>query len=472
MKMKKTKIIATIGPASIDKSVLKKMICTGVNVCRINFSHSNHQQARDIVNIVREINDELGTNVAILADLQGPKIRLDLVEEGTRVEKGDRVTITTNQVLGNKEQLSISYKDFAKDVKKGDKILIDDGKLLFEVLKSNGENEVKTKVIHGGAVKSKKGVNLPNTNLSTPSLTRKDLKDLYVAIQENIEWIGLSFVRHSDDIRSLQSIIRSRSSSSRIIAKIEKPEAVEDLENIVKISGGVMIARGDLGVEVPMEQVPALQKRIIRMGMRYSTPVIVATQMMESMIENAAPTRAEVTDVASAVYDGADAVMLSGETSVGKHPLEVIKAMVKIINEVENSGEIKKHEFPPVENNDRFISNSICYQACKLADQVEAKAIVCMTHSGFNAFKISSHRPSSEIAVFTHNKTILNTLSLLWGTHGYYYNENKDTDATVNDVHKRMKKKGLVKKNDFVINVASMPVKEKGKTNMIKLTQI
>ncbi|MGB1294680.1 MAG: pyruvate kinase [Flavobacteriales bacterium] len=470
--MKKTKIIATIGPASIDKNVLKKMISTGVNVCRINFSHSNHQQARDIVSIVREINEELGTNVAILADLQGPKIRLDLVEEGTRVEKGDRVTITTNQVLGNKAQLSISYKDFAKDVKKGDKILIDDGKLLFEVIKSNGEDEVKTKVIHGGPVKSKKGVNLPNTNLSTPSLTRKDLKDLYVAIQENIEWIGLSFVRHSDDIRSLQSIIRSRSSSSRIIAKIEKPEAVEDLENIIKISGGVMIARGDLGVEVPMEQVPALQKRIIRMGMRYSTPVIVATQMMESMIENAAPTRAEVTDVASAVYDGADAVMLSGETSVGKHPLEVIKAMVKIIKEVENSGEIKKHEFPPVENNDRFISNSICYQACKLADQVEAKAIVCMTHSGFNAFKISSHRPSSEIAVFTHNKTILNTLSLLWGTHGYYYNENKDTDATVNDVHKRMKKKGLVKKNDFVINVASMPVKEKGKTNMIKLTQI
>lgn len=470
--MKKTKIIATIGPASIDKNVLKKMISTGVNVCRINFSHSNHQQARDIVSIVREINEELGTNVAILADLQGPKIRLDLVEEGTRVEKGERVTITTNQVLGNKAQLSISYKDFAKDVKKGDKILIDDGKLLFEVIKSNGEDEVKTKVIHGGPVKSKKGVNLPNTNLSTPSLTRKDLKDLYVAIQENIEWIGLSFVRHSDDIRSLQSIIRSRSSSSRIIAKIEKPEAVVDLENIIKISGGVMIARGDLGVEVPMEQVPALQKRIIRMGMRYSTPVIVATQMMESMIENAAPTRAEVTDVASAVYDGADAVMLSGETSVGKHPLEVIKAMVKIIKEVENSGEIKKHEFPPVENNDRFISNSICYQACKLADQVEAKAIVCMTHSGFNAFKISSHRPSSEIAVFTHNKTILNTLSLLWGTHGYYYNENKDTDATVNDVHKRMKKKGLVKKNDFVINVASMPVKEKGKTNMIKLTQI
>jgi len=470
--MKKTKIIATIGPASIDKNVLKKMISTGVNVCRINFSHSNHQQARDIVSIVREINDELGTNVAILADLQGPKIRLDLVEEGTRVEKGDRVTISTNQVLGNKAQLSISYKDFAKDVKKGDKILIDDGKLLFEVIKSNGEDEVKTKVIHGGPVKSKKGVNLPNTNLSTPSLTRKDLKDLYVAIQENIEWIGLSFVRHSDDIRSLQSIIRSRSSSSRIIAKIEKPEAVEDLENIVKISGGVMIARGDLGVEVPMEQVPALQKKIIRMGMRYSTPVIVATQMMESMIENAAPTRAEVTDVASAVYDGADAVMLSGETSVGKHPLEVIKAMVKIIKEVENSGEIKKHEFPPVENNDRFISNSICYQACKLADQVEAKAIVCMTHSGFNAFKISSHRPSAEIAVFTHNKTILNTLSLLWGTHGYYYNENKDTDSTVNDVHKRMKKKGLVKKNDFVINVASMPVKEKGKTNMIKLTEI
>lgn len=470
--MKKTKIIATIGPASIDKTILTKMIQTGVNVCRINFSHSSHQQAREIVQIVREINDELNTNVAILADLQGPKIRLDEVEEGTVIEKGDRVIIQTEKIIGNKSTLSISYKDFAKDVKKGDRILIDDGKLTLEVVKTNGINEVKSKVIHGGVVRSRKGVNLPNTNLSTPSLTRKDLKDLFVALQEDIEWIGLSFVRHSDDIRSLQSIIRSRHSSARVVAKIEKPEAINDLENIIKMTGAVMIARGDLGVEVPMEQVPALQKKIIRMGMRYSTPVIVATQMMESMIDNASPTRAEVTDVASAVYDGTDAVMLSGETSVGKFPLEVIKTMVKIITEVENSGEITKHEFPPVENNDRFISNSICYQACKLADQVEAKAIVCMTHSGFNAFKISSHRPVSEIAVFTHNKNILNTLSLLWGTRGYYYNENKDTDSTINDVHKVLKKQNVVKKGNLVINVASMPVKEKGKTNMIKLTQI
>ena len=319
--MKKTKIIATIGPASIDKTILTKMILTGVNVCRINFSHSNHQQAREIVHLVREINEELNTNVAILADLQGPKIRLHDVEEGTVIERGDRVVIQTDKVLGNKSTLSISYKDFAKDVKKGDRILIDDGKLALEVVKTNGINEVKAKVIHGGVVRSKKGVNLPNTDLSTPSLTRKDLKDLYVAIQEDIEWIGLSFVRHSDDIRSLQSIIRSRDSGARVIAKIEKPEAIQDLENIIKITGAVMIARGDLGVEVPMEQVPALQKKIIRMGMRYSTPVIVATQMMESMIENASPTRAEVTDVASAVYDGTDAVMLSGETSVGKFPL-------------------------------------------------------------------------------------------------------------------------------------------------------
>ncbi|MGB0427519.1 MAG: pyruvate kinase [Flavobacteriales bacterium] len=471
--MKKTKIIATIGPASVKRSMLKKMIQRGVNVCRINFSHSNHRDAREIIELVRELNDELNTNVAILGDLQGPKIRIDDVEAGVVLHANEKLNIQTKKIVGTAKQVSISsYPNFAKDVQKGDVVRIDDGKIDLEVLKTNGVDQVKLKVVHGGPLSSKKGVNLPDTKLSTPSLTRKDLKDLHFAIGEDIEWIGLSFVRHSDDILSLQSILKSRESASRVVAKIEKPEAISDLERIVQLSGAVMIARGDLGVEVPMERVPSIQKRIIRMGMRHATPVIVATQMMESMIESASPTRAEVNDVAGAVYDGADAVMLSGETSVGKYPLEVIDAMVKIINEVEGSGEIVKQEFPPIDNNERFITNSICYQACKLADQVKAKAIMCMTHTGFNAFKISSHRPDAEVFVFTHNKNILNTLSLLWGTHGFYYNETKDSDSTMKDLHQKLKKTKYIKKHDLVINVASMPVKLKGKTNMLKLTAI
>lgn len=470
--MKKTKIVATIGPASMELDTLRQMIKKGVNVARINFSHSSHQQAREIGKRVRQLNEELNTNVAILADLQGPKIRLGLMEEGTTVKKGDQLIIQTEEITGNNERLFISYKDFAKDVKVGDRVLMDDGKIIMEAIATNNINEVTAEVIHGGPVKSKKGVNLPNTQLSTPSLTQKDLKDLYVAMQEEFEWIGLSFVRNSADIISLQSIIRSNDSTARVVAKIEKPEAIDDLEEIVKISGAVMIARGDLGVEVPMEQVPALQKKIIRMGMRYSTPVIVATQMMESMIENASPTRAEVNDVATAVYDGTDAVMLSGETSVGRYPLKVVEAMVKIIEEVETSGEVTKHEFPPVDQNKRYISNSICYQACKLADQVEAKSLVCMTHSGFNAFKISSHRPVAEICVFTHNKSILNTLSLLWGTKGYFYDHTKDTDSTVKDVHQILKDEEVIKNGDYIINVASMPALEKGMTNMLKLSVV
>jgi pyruvate kinase len=470
--MKKTKIVATIGPASQDREILKQMIRTGVNVCRINFSHSSHQQAREIGRLVRSLNEELNTNVAILADLQGPKIRLGEMEDGVVVKKGDRIIIQNTPVVGNKERVFISYTDFAKDVKKGDRILMDDGKIILEAVGSNKIDEVEAEVVHGGPVKPKKGVNLPNTALSTPSLTQKDLKDLYVAMQEDFEWIGLSFVRNSDDIRALQSIIRSNESSARVVAKIEKPEAIEDLQEIVKISGAVMIARGDLGVEVPMEKVPALQKSIIRMGMRYSTPVIVATQMMESMIESASPTRAEVNDVATAVYDGTDAVMLSGETSVGRYPLKVVEAMVKIIQEVEASGEVTKHEFPPIEHNERYISNSICYQACKLADQVNAKSLVCMTHSGFNAFKISSHRPVADICVFTHNKNILNTLSLLWGTKGYFYDQVKDTDSTVKDVHSILKENKIVVDGDLIINVASMPAREKGMTNMLKLSMV
>lgn len=470
--MKKTKIVATLGPSTSNKETLKEMILSGVNVARINFSHSSHKDAREMIKTITELNNELNTNVAVLGDLQGPKIRLGLVEEGLTIEKDDELIITNKEKIGDKESVYITYPEFPKDVQKGDRILIDDGKIMLEVIHSDKKESVRSRVIQGGPLKSKKGVNLPNTKISIPSLTRKDLKDLNFAMQENIEWIGLSFVRCADDVRSLQSMIRSRNSSARVIAKIEKPEAIEELDEIIQISGAIMVARGDLGVEVPMEQLPALQKKIVRRCRRASTPVIIATQMMESMIESMTPTRAEVTDVANSVYDGADAVMLSGETSVGKYPVHVIKAMCSIIAQVENSEELTKPENPPVEVNERYISNSICYQACKLVDQVGAKAIISMTHSGFNAFKISSHRPDARICVFTSNRKILNTLSLLWGTHGYFYDNAIGTDETIDEVHDILKDKGVLKTGDYVVNVASMPILEQGMTNMLKLSLI
>ncbi len=470
--MKKTKIIATLGPASSDKKKIKEMILAGLNVARINFSHSSHKDAREMIKTVAELNEELNTNVAILGDLQGPKIRLGLVEEGLVINDGEEFILTNKEKVGDKDSVYITYQDFPKDVRKGDRILIDDGKVLLKVTATNRLDEVKTKVIHGGPIKSKKGVNLPNTKISIPSLTRKDLKDLIFALKENIEWIGLSFVRSADDVRSLQSIIRSRNSSARVVAKIEKPEAIEELDEIIQISGAVMVARGDLGVEVPMEQLPGLQKKIVRRCRRNSTPVIIATQMMESMIESMTPTRAEITDVANSVYDGADAVMLSGETSVGKFPVAVIKAMCSIIAEVESSEELIKPENPPVKVNERYISNSICYHACKLTDQVGAKAIISMTHSGFNAFKIASHRPDAQICVFTSNRKILNTLSLLWGTNGYFYDNAIGTDETINEVHDMLKEEGVLNNGDYVVNVASMPILEQGMTNMIKLSVI
>lgn len=470
--LKDTKVVATIGPSSSDINILRQMIISGVNVCRINFSHSKHDDAREIIKTVRELNIELNTNVAILADLQGPKLRLGTVEEGSEIHTGDRFTITTQEQIGNSEKAYITYPDFAKDVNPGEHILLDDGKLMLQVQETDMEHEVKTLVIQGGPLKSKKGVNLPNTNISLPCLTPKDLADLQVALEEKIEWIGLSFVRAANDVKELQRIIKKSNSSAKVIAKIEKPEAIKEIDEIIRVSGGLMVARGDLGVEVPMERVPSLQKMIVKKSQLASKPVIIATQMMESMIESMSPTRAEVNDVANSVYDGADALMLSGETSVGKYPVHVIKAMTKIIRDVETSGMITKPENPPVEKNNRYISNSICYHASKLADQIGAKAILTMTHTGFNAFKISSHRPNSKVCIFTHNRSILNTLSLLWGTRGYYYNKKGNTDDTIADVQAILKAEGVAAPGDYVVNIASMPVEDKGMTNMLKVSVI
>jgi len=470
--MKRTKIVATLGPASSEPSVLEAMLRAGVNVFRVNFSHGSHEQHRGTIRTIREILERTGLHAAILADLQGPKLRVGVVEEGAVVEPGDRVVFTNEKCDGTKERVYMTYAQFPEDVNPGETILLDDGKLMMRVLSTNRQDEVVTEVVQGGPLKSKKGVNLPNTRVSLPCLTEKDLADLDVAMDENVDWIGLSFVRNAQDIKELRTILDKNGSNAGIIAKIEKPEAVSDIERILDATDGVMVARGDLGVEVPMESVPLIQKMIVAKAVERAKPVIVATQMMESMIDSMTPSRAEVNDVANAVLDGADAVMLSGETSVGQYPVEVVTAMAKIVAAAETSGVNHIKERKPKKGDDRFVNNAICFQAAKMANLVEAKAICTMTFSGYSAQLISSFRPKSNIYAFTSNRAILNKVSLYWGVCGYYYDGLESTDQTMMDITAQLRNDGLVEDGDFIIQLASMPILKKGTTNTMRIKRV
>lgn len=473
MQFNKAKIVATLGPASDSKEKILELANAGVNVFRINFSHGSHDQVRKIIQNIREVDKQTVHHLAILADLQGPKLRVGVVAEGSVVHPGDRVCFTSENIKGNAQRVFMTYERFPKDVQVGEKILLDDGKLLMKVLETDREKEVVAEVIQGGPLKSKKGVNLPNTHISLPCMTEKDLSDLEIAVQEQVEWVGLSFVRNARDVRALRDLLNGYGSHARIIAKIEKPEAVVDIDNIIEATDGVMVARGDLGVEVPMQGVPLIQKMIVNKCHLAAKPVIIATQMMESMISSMTPTRAEVNDVANSILDGADAVMLSGETSVGQYPVDVVQTIHKIVSHVEETSEFKiKQENPPHYRNDRFITDSICYNASKIADQIGATAILTLTHSGYTAFKISSHRPRTHVLVFTANKTILNTLSLLWGVRGFYYDKMSSTDDSFQDIIRMVEEEGVVHKGDMVVKIASMPIGEQGMTNTLKISTV
>ncbi len=472
--MKRTKIVATIGPASAPLEVLREMVRAGVNVVRLNFSHSRHDEHLEVINTIRAIDKELGTNTSILADLQGPKIRIGEVENNKiDLVNGKKIIVSTTNEIGTAERICTNYQAFASDVKPGERILLDDGKLSLEVIKTNGKDEVECVIVHGGVLSSKKGMNLPNTKVSLPCLTEKDLIDLEFALDQNVDWIGLSFVRSAEDIIELKKIIKDRDKHARVVAKIEKPEALEVIDEIILQTDAIMVARGDLGVEVPMERVPLIQKMLIEKCLHNARPVIVATQMMESMITSVTPTRAEVNDVANAVLDGADAVMLSAETSVGAHVVEVIRVMAKIISEVELNEHIYYQETAPVESDeDRFISDSICYNACRLAKRSNAAAIVTMTFSGYTAIKVSSQRPRANTIVFTGNKKILTQMSLVWGVQAFYYDKMVSTDQTIADIKYVLKKFGYLKEGDFVVNIASIPISEQGMSNMLKLSKV
>ena len=471
---KKTKIVATLGPACSSKEVIKNMIEAGVNVFRINFSHADYADVLERINIIRELNEEFGYTTSILADLQGPKLRVGVMKEDVVVSKGDLITFTTAEdVLGTASRVYMNYKEFPKDVNPGERILLDDGKLIFEVTKTDKNTEVEAVVVQGGPLKSKKGVNLPNTKVSLPALTQKDIKDALFAIENKVDWIALSFVRTSKDLEELQDLIAKHSDHKiPIIAKIEKPEAVENIDKIVAFCDGLMVARGDLGVEVPAEEVPLIQKKLIHRAKTARIPVIVATQMMETMITSLTPTRAEVNDVANSGMEGADAVMLSGETSVGNYPVEVIETMTRIIESVEDSPLIKVPLSQPNIRTNRFITKSICYHAAIMADAINAKAITTLTNSGYTAFQISAWRPKSHILVFTSNRRILTQLNLLWGVRAFFYDKLVSTDDTIDDINKICVDKAYVNKGDMLINLAAMPVVDKGMVNTLRVSEI
>jgi pyruvate kinase len=472
-KFNRTKIVATMGPATADITVLESMFNEGLDICRINFSHGDYEAVKSTVSNIRELNKKLNRHVGILADLQGPKLRIGLVKNNSvMLVAGSEINITTREREGDEHEVYITYPQFPQDVKVGETVLIDDGKLHLKVIETNGTDTVRCLITVGGTLSSKKGVNLPNTKISLPCLTVKDIRDLDFALENDFDWIGLSFVRSVTDIVELKDIIKNRGKRTRVIAKIEKPEAVREIDNIIDVTDGIMVARGDLGVELPMERVPLLQKMIVTKCIQIGKPVIIATQMMESMITSYTPTRAEVNDVANAVMDGADAVMLSAETSVGKYPAKVIEMMRRIITQVEELDTIYYKEHTPQIKTITYITDSICYNACSLAHHAGAQAIISMTNSGYTAFKLSSHRPKAPIFIFTDNLSLLTTLSLVWGVRGYYYDKYESTDQTIDDLKNIIKKQGHVKNDDLVINIASMPMKEKGRTNMMKLSYI
>ena len=470
---KRTKIVATLGPASSDKTILTNMIAKGVDVCRLNFSHGSQDDHLKVIKTIQENNNEHPFNVGILADLQGPKIRIGKMKEGGAIlVNGAEVEITTQELIGDEKRIYITYENFPNDVQEDEIILLDDGKLQLRVLRTNHKDTVTCQVVHGGVLTSRKGVNLPNTKVSIPSLTEEDLDNLNFALDNGADWIAMSFVRSAEDIHQCKEIIKAKGSHAMVIAKIEKPEAIENIDAIIEATDAIMVARGDLGVEMPMEVVPGLQKMIVQKCRDLSKPVIIATQMLESMITTPRPTRAEVNDVANSVLDGADAVRLSGETSVGDFPEIVIETMAKVIRQVEATSYPYYAQKGRPLSDDTKISDAICGSSIHLAKNTNATAFAVMTSSGYTALEISSYRPNANIYVFTGNKNLINQLSLLWGVKVFVYSKFESTDGTIQDVNGLLKELNLVSPGEIVINTASTPLHQKGKTNTIRVSQL
>ena len=472
---KRTKIVATVGPACDTYDKLLELVKAGVNVFRLNFSHGTHEDKKAVIENIRSIIKTEPFNIAILGDLQGPKLRVGDLEDGkVLLEVGANIVFTTQKIVGTKEKVYVSYPNLTTDVKVGERIFLDDGKMELLVEEILNDHEVRMSVTLGGLLLPKKGVNLPDSALTMPSLTEKDIVDLEFIIEQKLDWVALSFVRKTEDIVQLKKRIKEKSSKIKVIAKIEMPEALRNLRDIIVESDAVMVARGDLGVEIPIEQVPVVQKDIIRKCMHRAKPVIVATQMMESMLDRTKPNRSEVSDVANAVLEGADAVMLSGETATGQYPTLVVQTMTKIIQQVESTVYDYDRDdiLAPQPHSPSFLSDAICYSAAKLAKDAHAHGLVGMTQSGYTAFMLSSYRPKTPLYIFSKERSLINQLSLSWGVRAFFYDEEESLDDIVYDQLNILKERGFVKTGDVVVNTGSTPVDLHLPTNTIKITRV
>jgi pyruvate kinase len=468
----RTKIIATVGPASADKEMLTRLVEAGVSMFRLNFSHGTHEAHQQVINLIRAINNNQPQHICLLQDLQGPKIRVGEIANGKiLLTAGQELKLTPEEVLGTPERIEVTYTRLIQEIAIGDTILIDDGKIMLQAIDKQGTDLI-TKVVYGGYLRSRKGVNLPNTKLSTPALTEKDKQDLQFGLKNEVDWIALSFVRSAQDILDLKDLIKRAGKSTKVIAKIEKPDALTHIQEIITVSDALMVARGDLGVEIAMERVPMVQKSIVNQCNQAGKPVIIATQMMESMIENPSPTRAETNDIANAVIDGADALMLSGETALGKYPDKVVTEMKKTILVVEHHAPIYDKHWEVSSNSATFYHDILLRTACSLSKDINAQAIVCLTQTGWTAYELAKYRPKAAIFVFTDNKALLNTINLLWGVRGYYYDSMVSTDQTFADLEQILVQKNCLKSGDVFISMASMPIHAKQRTNMLKINVV
>ncbi len=451
--IKKTKIVATIGPVTTSVEMLSKLLKGGLNVMRLNFSHGDFKEHQEKVNNFKIAMKETGIGGAIMQDLSGPKIRLgEFSTERVELKAGNTITITTKKIIGSEKIVSINYPLFPKEVKKGDKIMVDDGKKKFEVISVKGD-EVVCKIIVGGDTKGRRGVNLPDSDLSIKSLTEKDIKDIDFGIKNNVDFFAFSFVRTPEDVIDLRTILNKRKSKALIIAKIETPQAVKNIDEILELCDGLMVARGDLAIEVPAEKVPMIQKMLIKKCNDAGKFVITATQMLESMIKSPVPTRAEVSDIANAILDGTDAVMLSEETTLGMYPVEAVKMMSKVAYDIEHNYPERK-VIPTVERGQRSITDSVTGSAIKIAHDLDAKAIIALTKTGFTARMISRHKPVSTIVAATSSSITSNQLNISFGCLPLLIDEYKETREAYKNIREYCLKNKIVSKGDRVVIIA------------------
>ncbi|MDW7667849.1 MAG: pyruvate kinase [Bacillota bacterium] len=469
--MRKTKIVCTLGPATDDREILKKLMKAGLNVARFNFSHGTHEEQKKRMDLAKEVSKELGLHIGFMLDTKGPEIRTGDFENGiVKLQQGDEYILTSREITGNQKEGHIQYDHLGKDLSIGNHILIDDGLISMEVEEIINDDDVRCRVLNSGEIKNKKGVNIPNVKLNLPSLTQKDKKDLLFGIKNDVDFVAASFIRKKEDVLEIREFLEDNGCKEiGIISKIENREGVDNIDDILRVSNGIMVARGDLGVEIDAEEVPLVQKDIINKCNKVGEPVITATQMLDSMIRNPRPTRAEVSDVATAIFEGSDAIMLSGETAAGKYPVEAVETMVNIACKIEDSLDYEEIFRAKSDISDNTITNAISVATCRTTLSLDASAVITATSSGYTAREVAKFRPKVPIIAATHSDKVMRKMSLVWGAYPIKIGKVNATDELIDLSVNEALEKGYIKNGDLVVVTAGVPVGIAGSTNLIKV---